>query len=456
MVVTRVASEDEETNIGSDIATQILAKPKAIGVAAVILLVMSLIPGMPKVAFLLLAVVTGGTSYSLYRAMRIKTESQTEQLKALQKVAPPPSADLALVKTHPLIIELGGELASLVAYETKEGKAFFDKMVKLRDTLYKQLGVVFPPLRVNRVQLAFEEGNNYRFWLNEAPISTGRIRADRVMVNASVASMAEYGVEAEPGVNPANFQPAAWINRSDVARVSGMGIKVWDTDEVVLLHISAFLREHAKDFITMQEVNWMVSELRKIYPTLVEEVVPKMVSLQQLTDILRRLLDERVGIRDFRTILQSIAEWSRIDSGDTVALTEHARVALKRRICFGISEGRSRLVVYQLDPAIEDMIRDSVRQGPAGAFLAMDYEQSEMLIEAIRSQIGDVPTRTQNPVLVVDSAVRRFIRSALGGSFPEIHALSYNELAAEIAVEPIGTVSLNSPPELEEERLALT
>jgi type III secretory pathway component EscV len=103
------------------------------------------------------------------------------------------------------------------------------------------------------------------------------------------------------------------------------------------------------------------------------------------------------------------------------------------------------------------MIRDSIRQGPAGAFLAMDQEQSDLLIEAIRSQIGDVPTRTQNPVLVVDGSVRRFVRAALGSSFPELHALSYNELASEITVEPIGMISLTPPPpESEEEKLALT
>jgi len=145
-----------------------------------------------------------------------------------------------------------------------------------------------------------------------------------------------------------------------------------------------------------------------------------------------------------------------VDSGDTTALAEHARFALRRRICFGLSGGKPRLLVYQLDPALEDMIRDSIRQGPAGAFLAMDHEQTDLLIGAIQSQIGDVPTRTQNPVLVVDGSVRRFIKPALGGAFPELHALSYNELAPEITVEPVGTISVSPPPALEDEKLALT
>jgi type III secretion protein V len=102
------------------------------------------------------------------------------------------------------------------------------------------------------------------------------------------------------------------------------------------------------------------------------------------------------------------------------------------------------------------MISDAIREGPAGTFLAMDQDQNDLLIEAIRNGIGDVPTRTQNPVLVVDASIRRFIKPALGSSFPELHALSYNELAPEIAVEPVGVISSSPPPAQEEEQLALT
>ena len=454
MVVTRVASEDEETNIGSDIATQILAKPKAIGVAAVILLVMSLIPGMPKVAFLLLAVVTGGTSYSLYRAMRIKTEEQAKKSKEAVQVALPP--DVAIIKTVPLIIEVGGELAPLVEVMSKEGREFFDRMVDLRDALYTQLGIVLPTFRVNSVRLPLTEGDNYRFWLHETPLNSGRVRNDRVLVNASAEILKEHGIEGEATFNPADRKPAAWINRADSKRVSDLDIRVWDTDGIFLLMISGFLRRYAPEFISMQEVQFMVNEARKLYPSLVDEVVPKAVSLQQLTEILKNLLSEQVTIKDLRTILQAISKWNRTDAGDTALMTEHIRVALKRRICFGLSGAKPRLLVYQLDPAFEDMIRDSIREGPAGAFLAMDYEQSEQLVEAVRSQIGDVPTRTQNPVLVVDSSVRRFIRSALGESFPELRALSYNELAPEIIVEPMGVISPIVPSDSEEAQLALT
>jgi len=456
MVVTRVASEDGPTNIGSDIAGQILAQPKAIGVASVILLVMGLVPGMPKFAFLLLTVVTGGVSYGLFRAKKLKEESIEKEKQGYLQVAPPPTPEIDLARTFPLIFEVGGDLAPLVAISTKEGREYFDKLVRLRNLLYNQLGVVFPPLRVDRVQVAFEEENNYRFWLNEAPLRTGRIRPDRLLVSATVQQLSDYGIEAEATTNPSNHQAASWINKTDKERVLPLGLKIWDIDEILLLEISAFLRKNAMHLVTIQEVQWMVNQARKFYQTLVDEVVPKTVSLQQLTEILQKLLNEQVPIKDFNAILQAIAEWNRVDSGDIAMLTEHVRLALRRRICFGISGTSPRLVVYQLDPALEDMIRDSIREGPAGAFLAMDQDQNDLLIEAIQSGIGDVSTRTQNPVLVVDAAIRRFIKPALGSSFPELHALSYNELASEIAIEPVGIISSGPPPAQEEEQLALT
>jgi type III secretion protein V len=453
MVVTRVASEDGDTNLGSDIAGSFLAQPKAIGVVSVILLLLGAVPGMPKVAFLLLAAITGGLSYGLFAAKRIREKAKAGSAEGAIQVIPPQAPNLQLAKTFPLIFEVGGDLAPLVSLATPQGQAFFDKLVKLRDSLYRQIGVVYPPLRVDQVKLAFEEENNYRFWLNEVPLSTGRIRSDCVMVNASAQQLSEYGIQAEETVNPADYKPASWVDRSDRERTAALDVKVWDTDEVLLLNISAFLRTNAADFLTIQEVQWMVTGLRKLYPALVDEVLPKIVNLQQLTEILQRLLSERVPVRDLRAILQAISEWNRVDAGNVVALVEHARLAMKRRICFGLSNGKQRLIVYQLDPAIEDMIRDAIRQGPAGEFLALEQEQSETLFNALRSQLGNVPTRTQNPVLVVDGSVRRFVKPALGGSFPQLHVLSYGELAAEITVEPVGVISLDAPPE--EEPLAL-
>lgn len=387
--------------------------------------------------------------------LHLKKQSSDQEADKLKQIAPPPSSDPSITRTVPLIMELGKELAPYVSYDTAAGKEYFRKLVELRDLLYRQLGVVYPALRVNLEMLSFEGNNNYRFWLQEAPIAHGRIVNDRLLVNATAQQLSQYGVQAEATMNPADFKPASWISRADKARVASLQVTVWEVDDILLLQTSRFLRSHAMDFISLQEVQWMVNETRKLYPALVDEIVPKTIGMQQLTEVLKRLLSEEASIRDLKTILQAIGEWYRIDGGNTLDLVEHIRGAMRRRISFGLSSGKTRLLVYQLDPAIEDMLRDSIRQGPAGPFLALEYDQRATLIQTLREQIADVSTRTQRPVLLVDGSVRRYIKDAVGDEFPELRAISYNEIAPEIEVEPIGTITL-APEVVEEQELSLT
>jgi type III secretion protein V len=452
MVVTRVASEDEESNIGSDIAGQILAKPKAIGIAAAILLVMGLLPGMPKFAFLLLTVVTGGISYGLFHAKRLKEQSQANT--PVPVVAPP--SDPKVLSIVPILIEVDRELAPLLSLEEPAGKDFLDRLIELRKTLYSQLGVVFPSLKLYSPMIPFEDGTNFRLWLSEIPIAVGRVPVDRVLANATPQQLEAYGIAGEPTTNPADYKAASWIDRSDVERVSGIGIKTWATQQILLLHVAGFLRRYAKDFIGMLEVQWTLNQFKKYNPTLVDEVVPKLISLQQLTEVLKELLAEQVSIRDLRIILQAIADSRTTSQTNAVELTEQVRLALRRRICYQLSEGKSRLAVYQVDPAIEDLIRDATRQSPAGSFFGMDPDQLQLIIDAIRDEVGSSRSAAQVPVLLVDSSIRRSMSSLLADTFPELRALSYDELAAEISVEPIGTISLKAIADSEEEPVALT
>src|SRR5262249_18298423 len=150
----------------------------------------------------------------------------------------------------------------------------------------------------------------------------------------------------EDAPNPATGKPAAWIKKEYRDRAKSVGLQVWDTHEILLMDLTAFLRKHAREFLGIQEVQTMLNALKSAYPDLIEEVVPKVISLQQLTDVLQRLVEEQVSIRDLKTILQCLSESGRVDS-DILTLTESVRTALKRKICYSLSEGRPTLFVYQ-------------------------------------------------------------------------------------------------------------
>jgi type III secretion protein V len=450
MVVTRVASEDENTNLGKDIATQILAQPKAIGVASGILLVMGLIPGLPKIPFLLLASVTGGLSFGLFRTLKLKEEG--EMSKGKDQKIPATGRDPEVTLTVPLVVEAGPDLAGFLDLENDQGQTFYERLVQLRNALYQQFGVIFPPIRI--CGSLPEQERNYVIWLNESPAVSGRIPTDCVLVNSSAQNLALFGLQATDTRNPATGKPAAWLTRDQQPRAEMAGLQIWDSQEVLLLHMASFLRKHAKDFVGLQETQWILNSIKQFYPNLVDEVVPKPVTLQQLTNILQRLVEEEVSIRDVKTILQALSQYTGPDR-DIVALTEHVRASLKRKICYQLSEGKPTLFVYQLDEEAQDVFTNSVRQNQNGPYLAMDPENVQRVFAAAARQIENLPATAQPPVILADSSIRRFVKRLLEQRFPEVHAISYNELTPDVTVQPIGTIALLQNPSPDQPGFAL-
>jgi type III secretion protein V len=435
MVVTRVASDTLDSNLGRDVAGQLLAQPKAIGVASGIVAAMALIPGLPKLPFFLLAAVTGAVSYGLQHGAKLQAASATDDAAEDEVLQDP-----ELTATVPLVLQLSDDLTPFVDRSTDDGKQFYKLASDLRDSMYYDLGVIFPGLNINGGQPLPPGG--YMIFMNEVPLVSGQIRSDALLVDRSANDIIIYGIRGETTTNPASGKPAAWIPKTDRERALNAGLQVWDTPDILLLHLASFLKKHAREFLGVQEVQWMVSRLKEYYPALVEEVTPKPVSLQLLTDILQRLLDEEVSIRDLKTIFQALSEIARTEHSP-LALTEHVRAALKHKICYGLAEGRPILYVYQLDPDIEDAFRNSVRQSASGPYLAMDPEDVQRVMRAADEAIGHLPPTAQRPVILTDGDIRRFVKRLLDYRFPDVAVLSYDQVTTELNVQPLGTIAFD-------------
>jgi type III secretion protein V len=434
MVVTRVASESKDTNLGKDVASQILGQPKAIAVASGLLTVMAIIPGLPKIPFFILAALTGSLAYGLFRAEKMHAVAE----KQSQKVADDKMEGPQLTITVPLVLLASEGLTPYVDRDTEIGKKFFEQLLGIRKGLYYDLGVIFPPIQIKGNSPG--EPGSFAIWANEVPVINGQLVLDSVLVNDTVENISIYGFKGENTSNPVTGKPAAWISRDQAERAKAVGLQVWDTHEVLLLHLTHYLKKSAKEFIGIQEVQQMVSALKQYYPTLVEETVPKPVSLQTFTEILQRLVEEEVSIRDLKTILEALCEWGRVER-DVLTLTEQVRVGLKRKICYHLSQGRPLLFVYQLDPEIEEMFRNSIRQSASGPYMAMDPALSQEVMNAARQQIGTLPPGAQRPVIVTNGDIRRFVKRLLEFAIPEISVLSYDQLTPQINLQPLGTIS---------------
>lgn len=440
IVVTRVASEEGNTNLGQDIAGQVLSQPKAIGVASGVLFVMALIPGLPKIPFIILAAITGTLSWGLTRSAKKKDEPKQAETPAALGSEP------QITITLPIFIQVGTDLAPSVDLQSPTGQEFYKKLTELRNTLYVQMGIIFPPIQIASHQPRSSD-QNFIIWLNEVPVMKGRVRTDSVLVNAALDKLQACGIQGEETANPATNKPACWIARQDRAKAEAAGFQVWETHDVLTLHLASFLRSHAPEFIGLQEVQWTLAAIKKHYPALVDEVVPKPVSLQQLTEILKLLAEAEVSIRDMKTILQCLGE-SAHATRNTVELTERVRVGLRRKICFSITEGKPLLFVYQLDENLQDLFRNSIRQNATGSYLAMDPESIGTIVRAAQREIGKLPPTAQRPAIVTGKDLRRFVRHLLARDFPDLQVLSYEELAPEMNVQLLGKIGTVAAAEL--------
>jgi len=211
--------------------------------------------------------------------------------------------------------------------------------------------------------------------------------------------------------------------------------------EVVILHISYFFRHYANEFIGIQEVKSMIEFMEKSFPDLIKEVT-RLIPLQKMTDIFKRLIQEQISIKDLRTIMEALAEWAQTEK-DTVLLTEYIRSSLKRYISYKHSQGQTVLSVYILDPEIEDMVRGAIKQTSSGSYLALDPDSVQLILQAIRNTITPTPPGGQPPVMLTAIDVRRFVRKLIEMEHSEVSVVSYQEIIPEIRIQPLGRVQIS-------------
>ena len=186
----------------------------------------------------------------------------------------------------------------------------------------------------------------------------------------------------------------------------------------------------------------MLDQLEKAFPATVKEVVPKVVSVLKLTDILGRLVEEEISVRDLRGILQAIAENGQTEA-DSVMLTEHVRSSLKRYVSHKYARGTNTLVVYLLDPQIEEAIRASIKRTSAGTHLALEPDIAQEIVQAVKNECGHLPPTAQRPVILTAMDIRRYVRKLLEYEFnPPFSVVSYQELSPELNIQPVARISL--------------
>ena len=447
VVTTRVSSEKKGAGLGQDISMQMLGHPKALMLSAGVLLLIAMIPGMPKPQFFFLALTMATLGYLLqYSAAQkqgdaaggLEESAVSSQVEGHTIITGGGIDSYAL--TLPVVLEVGKNLSETIKMTKKKGPGFIEHMVpKMRQALYHDLGVRFPGIHV-RVDSPSLEDEEYSIQLNEVPIIRGKILDNHYLTNETEETLQHYNLPFKQYKNALGM-PSLWVEEQNEEIMSKAGIKYWKPMEVLILHLSYFFRHYANEFVGIQEVKSMIEFMEKSFPDLVKEVT-RLIPLQKMTDIFKRLIQEQISIKDLRTIMEALGEWAQTEK-DTVLLTEYVRSSLKRYISYRYSLGQSVLSVYILDPEIEDMVRGAIKQTSSGSYLALDPDSVQLILTAVRNTVTPTPPGGQPPVLLTAIDVRRFVRKLIEMEHSHIAVISYQEVIPEIRIQPLGRVQIS-------------
>ncbi len=448
LVVTRVASEDGTTHLGQDIGIQILGQPKAIAIAAVLMLLLALVPGLPLMPFLVLGMLCGLTAYGLMRGRRarVQTTGRDPPAGLLETFGfddedelPPGDGEVQGL-VEPIGLEVSVGLTPLVDRDGL-GRAFADELLPgIRAQIFRDLGVSLPRIRV-RGDVAHLSDNGYRILLKEVALGEGEVDPDRALALANQTYLEGLGFDSVEADLAGLEHRCSWIRREDVARARSVGVRVAEGAEIIAEHTEALLRRYAYEFVSIQETRALLDSLEASHPMLVEELVPKPVRVDLLADILGRLASEGVNIRHLADILPVLASWLKTEK-DPVLLAEYCRMALKRQITYqfcGASGGLSAIVI---DPEIEQVVAEAICRTEAGSYLALEPDLSREILAAAHEVVEPALAAGEPAVLVTTMEIRRFVRKLLEVELPGVTVLSYQELAPDLEIQPVARMEL--------------
>ncbi len=425
MLVTRSTSS---SNLGQDITEQLFVQPKAIGTAAAILFIFALIPGMPKLSFLLVA---AGAGFLAWRLVRSAPAAQ----EAAEEDAPPPApietVDL-LLPLDLLEIEVGYGLIGYV--DVAQGGELLQRIKSLRRQLAVEMGFVIPAIHIrDNLQL---KPNQYNVILKGVEIARGELMPGHWLALTSDKTPLVKGIDTR---EPAFGLPAVWITEREKESVQARGVVVVDPATVVTTHLTEIIKAHADELLGRQEVQALIDNLAKTYPKVVEELIPKVVSAGMLHRVLQRLLRERISIRDLLTVLETLADYAPMTKNIDI-LTGYVRQALARSITKQYRDSEGGITVVMLSPEIEDRISQSVQHTEFESFLTVDPSWVQKVVRGVQKFIGTFAARGLQPIVLCSPGARIHFRKVLEKFVPNIIVLSHNEITHDVNIKSLGIV----------------
>jgi flagellar biosynthesis protein FlhA len=431
LIVTRAASE---SNLGQDLIQQLFGNnPKLLYIIGGVIGFLGVITPLPTGIYLLLALVFIVAGYKIDKTVKEEFEEPVEEVSEAEELRRPENV-LGLLKVDDIELEFGYGLIPLA--DINQGGDLLDRIVMIRRQIAMELGLVVPIVRLrDNIQL---NPNEYIIKIKGVQVSKGEVYFDHYL--AMDSGMGEGNIEGIDTVEPAFGLPAKWITEKEREKAEVFGYTVVDPPSVIATHLTEVIKEKAYELIGRQDVKMLVDNVKEEYPAVVEEVIPKVLSLGEIQKVLSNLLREQISIRDMVTILETLADYGNV-TRDADLLTEYVRQKMSGYITNKYVEDNS-LNVVTLDSQVEEIIMNSINKTETGSYLSIEPNKAQVVLNNTFKTIQKLTSIGEQPIVLTAPIVRLYFKRLTEQMTRDIIVLSYNEIEPSVEVQSVGMVNI--------------
>ena len=430
-----VTKGSKDADFGTVLVSQLFGVPKALYIVGSVLIGLGIVTPLPTIIFLALGlvfIVTGRAIAGTIETAQIEREISADEVAA-EEIRQPENVN-SLLQVDPIELEFGYGIIPLA--DVNQGGDLLDRVVMIRRQIALELGTVVPIIRLrDNIQL---NPNQYIIKIKGIQVSEGEILFDHYM--AMNPGYVEEEITGIPTFEPSFHLPAIWITEGQRERAESMGYTVVDPPSIIATHLTEIIRQYISELLTRQDVQNLVDNLRESNPSLIEELVPKLLGLGEIQKVLQNLLKEGISIRDLLTIFETLADYA-TTTRDTDILTEYVRQSLKRAVSSKFFPANETTSVVTLDPKLEQEIMGSVKQTETGAYLTLDPEKTKAIMKSVGNEVTKLENLGKTPIIITSPIVRMYFKRLTEDYFKDLIVVSYNEIDNNIELQSVGMVT---------------
>ncbi|MBC8631694.1 flagellar biosynthesis protein FlhA [[Eubacterium] tenue] len=435
ILVTKVNSDE---NFSNQLGKQLISIPIAVLMAGIVLILLGLLPGLPKLSFFTLG---AGAIFIGYTLNKEEKSGENDVLHEIEEPTTPEESlenaeDVStLINVEPIEVEIGYGIIPLA--DESNGGDLLQRIISVRRQCAIDMGIIVHPIRIrDNLQL---EPNQYSIKIKGIPVTTYELMPNMLLcMNPMGMDIDMEGISTK---EPTFGLDALWIEKDKAEEAELYGFTVVDPTTILVTHLLETIKARSHELMGRQEVKAIIDATRERYSAVVDELIPDLMTLGEVQKIFQNLLKEKVSIKDRATILETLADNAR-NTKDLELLTEYVRMAMSRSICFELIDDNNSITVTTLSMEIENLVANSLQRSVNGTYPAIDPDTTNKIFKGIQSTIESINFNNNRPILLVSPKIRAPFRKLVEMVFPNLTILSLNEIPSDVQIKSQGVVNI--------------